>query len=134
MANTIKRKLTITGQEVLTTFTDKKGKAGTIYKVTAVSETGEIVDQELRTFDSDLPQGQLLEFEVTPYDHETYGRSYTIKLAHKGRASKKDIQELREQMEGLANRLSAVEEKLGELLKGAKKEQRPSGGEDDIPF
>lgn len=131
-----KRKLTITDQEQLATF-KKDGEDQVIYKIRAVSESGEVVEQDLRTFERDLPKGELIEFEVVPYDHEKYGRSYTLKSPSKGRASKKDISEMQAQLTKLADRVKALEDEVGNLKAAKNRDQgldEKFGGDDDIPF
>lgn len=133
---TFKKKLTITGQEKLASF-QKDDEEQVIYKITAVGESGEVVDQQLRTFERDLPQGELIEFEIAPYDHEKYGRSYTLKSPTKGRASKKDISEMQAQLTKLADRVKALEEEVGNLKATKNREQgldEKFGADDDIPF
>lgn len=137
MANSFKKKLTITDQSQIATFT-RNGEDAMIYKVEAITEAGEVVNPEeypLRTFDADLPQGELIEFEVSPYDSEKYGRSYTLKMPSKGRASKKDVSTMQAQLTKLADRVAQVEKEIGELKAGATRTQ-PLGQrpEDDIPF
>jgi hypothetical protein len=139
MADKFKKKLTITGQEQLATFT-KDGEEQVIYKVSAVSEAGVLVDPEkfpLRTFEENLPQGELIEFDVTKFVSEKYGVSFTLKSPNKGRASKKDISTMQGQLTQLANRVSALEGELGELKAKVNREKgldEKYGGDDDIPF
>ena len=123
MTETFKRKLTILSQEELTTF-EHNGKPSVLYKVEAVTEAGERVTKKLRTFHADLPIGELIEFEVSPYEHEEYGLTYTLKMPSKGRASKKDIADLQTQVTNLANRVGALESEVGEL-RDALLKQRP---------
>lgn len=109
-----KRKLTITHQEELARF-PRKGEESILYSVEAITETGEKVTQKLRTFHPELPQGELIEFDVVPYDHPEHGRSYTLKLPSKGRASKKDISEVLDRLTKIADRVSALEGEVAEL-------------------
>lgn len=137
MADTVKRKLTITGQKELATFKNDKLEDVTIFEVKAVTESGEAVTQKLRTFQVDLPQGELIEFEVTPYDHAEHGRSYTLKMPSKGRASKKDITDLRQQYSDLAGRVAALEQEIAKLKPRTAEEKARDekfGADDDIPF
>jgi len=135
MPEKFKRKLTITDQSELATF-KRNGEDTTIYEVKAVSETGDVVNQPLRTFEPDLPRGELIEFEVTPYDHETYGMTYTLKSPTKGRASKKDISQMQAQLTKLADRISTLETEVGELRANTQRERSldKDEGEGDIPF
>lgn len=138
MAASGKRKLTITGQKELARWTPEgKDEETVIYEVAAVNEQGEVLDLPLRTFHPDLEQGTLTEFNVEVYDHEKYGRTYTLKLPGKGRASKKDISDMRQQLTSLANRVGSLEEEVAELRRKVNREEKLDekfGGEDDIPF
>src|SRR5690242_18426521 len=106
-----KRKLTITSQKELARF-PRKNEESILYEVEAITETGEKVTQKLRTFHPELPQGELIEFDVVSYDHPEHGRSYTLKLPSKGRASKKDISEVLERLTKIADRVSALEDEV----------------------
>lgn len=117
------KKLSIISQEELTSF-KRANEVSVLYKVRAITETGEKVEVPLRTFHEDLPRGELIEFKVTPYDHPEHGRSYTLSLPSKGRASKKDISEMREQLTKLADRVSGLEEIVQELARKVIKDER----------
>jgi hypothetical protein len=137
MSNSVKRKLTVTGQKELATFKNDKDEDTTIYEIKAVTEAGEPVTVKLRTFQADLPQRELIEFEVTPYDHPEHGRSYTIKIPGKGRASKKDIAELKQQLNDIAGRVSALEGEVAKLkpkTDAEKARDEKFGADDDVPF
>lgn len=109
-----KKKLTITDQRELAVF-PRNGEDATLYEVDAVNEDGKKIEKLLRTFQPELPQGELIEFEVKEYVHEKFGKTFTIKMPSRGRASKKDIGELRTQVSSLADRLGAVEREIAEL-------------------
>lgn len=117
-----KKLLTITGQRELATF-KRNNEDATIYEVDAVNEHGKKIDKLLRTFHAEIPQGELLEFEVSEYVHEQYGQTFTLKLPSKGRASKKDITEMREQLRKLADRVGALESQVSELRAESSREQ-----------
>lgn len=137
MADATKRKLTVTFQKQLATWQNDKGEDTAIYEVQAVNEQGGVVEQKLRTFQEDLPQGELIEFDIEPYDHEKYGRSYTLKMPSQGRASKKDISEMRKQITDLGGRVSALESELAAMKPRSEIERSADekfGGDDDIPF
>lgn len=134
---TAKRKLTITGHEEIASWKDKDDNDVIIYKVQAVDEHGEKVNAPLRTFHADLPFGELIEFDVSPYDHEKYGLTYTLKLPSKGRASKKDVTDLKQQVSDLAGRVGALEQEVARLKPETPEQKRASekfGSDDDIPF
>jgi len=117
-----KKKLTITDQRELATF-KRNNEDTVIYEVDAVNEDGKKIDKLLRTFQPELPIGELIEFEVTEFVHEKYGLTFTLKMPSRGRASKKDISELRSQVNRLADRVGALEQEVGELRGEAAKEE-----------
>lgn len=106
-----KKKMVITSQRELATF-QRNNEDAVLYEVEAVNEDGKKIDKLLRTFHAEIPQGELIEFEVSEYVHETYGQTFTLKLPSKGRASKKDITDLRNQLGALADRVGALESQL----------------------
>jgi len=127
-----KTKLTIVGQEQIASFENKKGDDQPIFKVDAVTEEGTPVDKPLRTFHEDLPTGELIEFDVSPYMHKGE-MTYTLKLPSKGRASKKDISRLMAQYSALADRVGALEIEVGEL-KGEVSRLRGLDSGEEKPF
>lgn len=130
-----KSKLTIVSQRELSTFKNKKGEETVIYEVEAVDEQGKPVDKPLRTFHEALPTGELIEFDVDIYDHEDFGRTYTLKLPAKGRASKKDISQLQAQYTGVADRVAALEGDVTELrAEIAKLRGLRAPGKEEKPF
>lgn len=111
---TFRTKMTVLGQSELGTF--KRGESTvTIYEVEAQNEAGHKIDKLLRTFHEELPIGVLEDYEIEPYWHQDYGQTYTIKMLTKGRASKKDVNELRRQVTNLAGRVSHLEEEMEEM-------------------
>lgn len=133
MAEKFKSKLTVTGQHQLATFKTKKGADQPIYEVEAVDADGKKVTKPLRTFHEDLPQGELIEFDVEPYDYQGT-LTYTLKLPSKGRASKKDISELRKQHASLADRVSAMEGEMSELRSEVARLRGLGGEKEEKPF
>lgn len=115
-ANTppFKKKMVITEQSELARWT-ANNEEKVIFEIQAVNEQGQSINRKLRTFHPELPQGELIEFEVSEYIHETYGQTFTLKLPSKGRASKKDLTALQSQFSGLANRVGALEGEVAEL-------------------
>lgn len=115
-----KRKLRVTEQETLASLKNDS----TLYKVFAVDENGEPVEQELRSFE-ELPAGELIEYEVTRYDHAEYGTSFTLKPPK----------------QNLGKRTAALERSLAELTTRVEALESGVGGaaaaepdEDDVPF
>lgn len=107
-----KRKLTVTGQKIVTSWDSGKGdgKETHLWKVEAVDEKGQPVTEELRSFaelELNLPQV----YEIEPYDSEKHGRTYTVKKPRSN--TTKRVGELEGQMQGVLERLMVVEERLG---------------------
>lgn len=147
MSTTLK-KLQIVGCDVRYQGSNDKGEY-TIYEIAALDAEGNPVEQDLRSFDEFPLDGELREFEVTPYDHPKHGRSYTLKLPGGGGGSKSPgarlgpkVDALREQVEAQQEQIGALHRRVAELegrLQGA-----PSGGlpspasptpdDEDIPF
>jgi hypothetical protein len=109
-----KTKLTVKSQEPIGEF-ERNNVKTTIYKVEAVTAEGKPVDKKLRTFHEELPVGVLEEYDVEPYEHKDFGMTYTLKIPTKGRASKKDIAEMKKQLSDQGGRIAALEEEVAEL-------------------
>lgn len=77
MAKKGKRKLKVTGQKPITNLKLRNGGSTTLYEVFAVTEDGGFVEESLRAF-QELDQGQVIEFEIEPYNHPIHGMSYTL--------------------------------------------------------
>lgn len=119
---TFRTKMTVLNQNELGTF--KRGDSEVmIYEVEALNEGGAKIDKLLRTFHEELPLGVLEEYDVEPYWHKDYGQTYTIKMLTKGRASKKDVNEVKREVTNLAGRVSALEAELAELRREMQKGQ-----------
>jgi len=127
-----KKKLTITAQRELARW-QKDGEDKVIFEIEAVNEQGQPINKKLRTFHPELPQGELIEFEVAEYIHESYGQTFTLKLPSKGRASKKDINDLRKQVSALADRVGALETEVSQL-RAEKAREAPLDREADERF
>lgn len=123
-----KRKLTVTGQKVISTWDNKKGGETTLYEVEAVDEHGNKITEPLRTF-AELEEGVLIEYEIEPYRHPQHGLSYTLHRPKQN--TTKRVAALEKLVGTLTDRLSAVEAQLGVEPPPAPAEER---GEDDIPF
>lgn len=146
------RKITVTDLSHVFTGTGAKGEYS-IYNVEAVNEQGEQIKLPLRTFDSDLPRGELIEVTVTPYDREVNGkteRTYTVALAKKrspGARLGPKVDELRERVDGLEERhewMLDVLHRAGLVETSATAGDQPdssrsesdvsSPNDDDVPF
>lgn len=90
-----KRKLVVTGQKPITKMKLRNGGEATIYEVFAKTEGGEYVEEALRAFD-ELDVGQLIEYEIEPYNHPQHGMSYTLQPPKK--EFHRRVRELEEQM------------------------------------
>jgi hypothetical protein len=77
------RRMRIVRCDAAKTFSNRFGKETTLYEVDAVTEEGGVIEGPLKSFEA-LPVNQIVEVEVEPYDHEKYGRSYTLKLKKQG--------------------------------------------------
>lgn len=146
MSDTVTRRLQVVGCEAVYQGENSKGEY-TIYEVAALDENGEQVDQNLRSFDLLSIDGELREFEVTPYDGKN-GRSYTLKLPGQGGQKspgarlgpKVDV--LREEVDVLQTQVGELNRRLAELE--GRLQTAPSAGlmsrtsaasdDEDIPF
>lgn len=90
-----KRELVVTGQKPITKMKLRNGGEATIYEVFAKTEGGEYVEEALRAFD-ELDVGQLIEYEVEPYNHPQHGMSYTLQPPKK--EFHRRVREMEEQM------------------------------------
>jgi hypothetical protein len=101
---------------------NKNGRDYTIYQVIATNRNGQLIDLNLRSFD-ELPKNQVIKVEVTKFESEQYGVSYTVSLEGKKKSSGlgKVVDGLRDRVSALEARLEAVEK----LVKGAP-QQAPS--------
>jgi hypothetical protein len=149
MSDTVTRRLQVVGCEVRYQGSNDKGPY-TIYEIAALDQNGEPVEQDLRSFDELPVDGELHEFEVTPYNHPKHGRSYTLKLPGQGGSkSPSPARGSGRRSTRCARRSSAQQQQIGELnrrlaeLEGRLK-AAPTGGlmsrttptpdEEDIPF
>lgn len=139
------KKLQIVGCDVKYQGTNDKGDY-TIYEIAALDAEGNPVEQDLRSFDEFPLDGELREFEVTPYDHPKHGRSYTLKLPggskSPGARLGPKVDALREQLEGQQEQIGALNRRVSELegrLQGGTSPRLPSTptpdpDDEDIPF
>lgn len=109
MADSFKKKMTVTDQSVLKTWANPKGSTGetNLWEVIAVDEHGEMITEKLRSF-AELELGILIEYDIEPYDSPKHGRSWTVKKPRANTTQR--VQALEQRVDELADRLSAVEE------------------------
>lgn len=100
-------KLRITACTSTYTGTNTRGDEYTIYEVTAVKGSGEIVTEKLRSFEN-LPL-EVLDLTVTKYVSEKHGVSYTLARTSKPNSGQK-IEDLTERVDDLLARVVALEE------------------------
>ena len=140
--STYTRKLTVTSIKAIKTFTNKNGNESTIYEVFAVGEDGDPIDKTLRSFDA-LPEGELIEVEVSRYEHEKYGESFTLKPVGGSKGSPSPgarlgpkVDELRDKFEQLREDVADIRRRIDRLESGASATGANSAGEPvpDIPF
>src|SRR3954447_6192510 len=93
-----KRKLIITGQKPITKIKLNNGGETTLYEVFATDENGGFLEESLRAL-TQLDVGQVLEYEIEPYNHPRYGMSYT--LVPPKRETARRMRELEEAMEAV---------------------------------
>jgi hypothetical protein len=147
MSDTVTRRLQVVGCEVRYQGSNDKGPY-TIYEIAALDENGEPVEQDLRSFDEFPVDGELHEFEVTPYNHPKHGRSYTLKLPGQGGskspgarlgpkvdALREDLERQQQQIGELNRRLAELEGRLNAAPTGGLMSRTtPTPDEEDIPF
>ena len=85
------------------------GNEYTIWQVIATKPSGETIDLNLRSFE-ELPTGEVLDVEVTPFHHPQFGTSYTLKRkgGHKSKTAHR-IEELEKRVAVLEARLGITE-------------------------
>jgi len=98
MAKRSKRILRVTGMKPITNIKLANGGTTTLYEVFATTEDGGYVEEALRAF-TELDVGQLLEYEIEPYNHKRWGMSYTLYPPKKETARR--LRELEEKMKAL---------------------------------
>jgi hypothetical protein len=105
-------RLRITSCSSVYSGVNTRGDDYTIYEVQAAKETGEVVDQKLRSFE-ELPVGEILDLTVTPFKSEKHGLSYTLARKNKpGGGSSRKIEELTAFVGAIDERLKLVEGRL----------------------
>lgn len=99
MAKKGKRKLKVTGMKPITNIKLRNGGTTTLYEVFAVTPEGGYVEEALRSF-QELDVGQVLEYEIEPYNHPIHGMSYTLTPPKKETARR--MRELEEQVAAIS--------------------------------
>lgn len=82
-----------------------------IHEVEATRENGEPINEVLRSFEN-LPVGEVLDVNVTPYESTKHGKSFTITRRNKP-SSSQQIKELKSVIETLTERVERLEAKVG---------------------
>lgn len=108
--------------------TNSRGDQYTIYEVDAQNQRGEPINEKLRSFTS-LPIGQEVEVEVTVFNSERHGRSFTLHPKNK-RSSQEQVNDAAAQIKALTERVERLERTVAEL-RAARAYQAPdvSSGE-----
>jgi hypothetical protein len=109
------RKLRAVEQSELATLPN----GSVLYEVKVTNEHGEVIDLPFRSF-AELTLNELAEYEVRPYDHKDFGRTFTLIPKHReSRTTKliKRVDELEAQVNQLENSLDARIQKIaGEMI------------------
>ena len=121
-------KLRITGCTSVYQGVNKRGDDYQIFEITATKETGELVNEKLRSFEELPVSGELIELMVTPFHSEKHGTSYTLSRKNKVSSSRK-VEELQHFVSAIDERLKRVEAALGSQL--APQVTEPSGAQRD---
>lgn len=107
-------------------YTGKNQAGGefTIHDIEACKETGETIEHKLNSFE-DLPVGEVLDVNVTPYTSAEHGRSFTV--SRRGRVSTTaQLKELREMVDSLVLRVSDLEARLRPQPEPQPQQQAPT--------
>lgn len=110
------RKIIVKDLKVIHKGRNRQGSEYTIRQVVATTEQGIPIEQNLRTFEENLPKNQPIEVEIEVYNSEQYGTSYTVKRAGAGR---KGLGKKVDALEGEVNQLKVRLAKLEERIKAA---------------
>lgn len=143
MSDTPVRALTITGCKKVYTGKNKDGDEYSIYKVQATDEHGQVINQDLRSFE-DLEIGYRGRFKVERYDGGDRGISYTLKQVREKLGPR--VRKIEEEMPKLKRRIEHLERTMGVQPSSDTPAPEPKpapidnertarfGGDDDIPF
>lgn len=93
-----KRTLRVTGHKPITNIKLPNGGTTTLYEVFATTADGGYVEEALRSF-TELDEGQLIEYEIEPYNHKRWGMSYTLYPPKKETARR--LRELEEKVDAV---------------------------------
>src|ERR1700752_3972008 len=107
------RRMNVIDAKELTSGTDSKGRAWTIYDITAVTLEGVPIEEKLKSFARLTGE---VEVEVERQEHEKYGVSYMLKSGQTGgsRLGPK-VDELRAKLDDLQGSANRLHERVSEL-------------------
>ena len=109
---------------------NQRGDEYTIYEVDAANMQGQTVNQKLRSFTA-LPIGQEIDVTVTVFNSEQHGKSYTLHpKGRSGGGSQQQVNELREEVDELRNRVATLSSDMDALRKLIAGAPTPA----DVPF
>lgn len=92
-----------------------RGDQYTIYEIDAQNEQGITINQKLRSF-VPLPIGQTVEVEVTLFNSEQHGKSYTLHPKGATRSnSGQQLNEIREELDQYKGMIASLSERVGRL-------------------
>jgi hypothetical protein len=106
-------KLRIVACQQIYSGLNPKGHRYTIFDIEAAKADGTLINEKLRAFEA-LPIGETIDVTVTPFESETHGRSFTLHRKGSNNATA-HINELKAEVEALAERLGLVEKQLAEM-------------------
>lgn len=101
-----RRRLCVVSQRLIASFDNKQGEKSHLFAVDALDENHRRVSVPLRSF-QELPIDELREYEVSTYEHERYGISYTLQLPRQ--ALQPQLEQLRRWLGDLTVRVDQLE-------------------------
>lgn len=134
---------------VVSTSVLKQGDTWTLREVVATDQHGQPITKTLKTFETNLPVGQLIDVEVEQNSNPQYADEYMVRLPGSKRSGGgggggglgASVDLLRSQVESLTTRVGALEGRMDAATPAA---ATPAGGfpppasapapDDDIPF
>lgn len=114
--------------------TNARGDQYTIYEVDAQNQRGEPINEKLRSFTS-LPIGQDVEVEVTVFNSERHGKSYTLHPKNK-RSSQEQVNQATEKLQRQDEEIAQLKQRvqrLEQVVQQLTAQQRPDGSSGDKP-
>lgn len=121
MSEAVTRRMNVIDAKPITSGTDDKGRAWTLYDVTAVTPEGAPIEEKLKSF---ARLNGDVEVTVERQEHEKYGVSYLLKPAEKaGARLGPKVDELRDRLDGtdqkvanLVTRVNGLEALVKQLI------------------